>query len=49
MNQQNVKTTSNRKRIADEIMARIGKSVILVFLVRSSCCYLYGWMDHYDI
>lgn len=33
MNQQNVKTTSNRKRIADEIMARIGKSVILVFLV----------------
>ena len=33
MNQQNVKTTSNRKRIADEIMAHIGKSVILVFLV----------------
>lgn len=33
MNQQNTKTTGNRKRIADEIMTHIGKSVILVFLV----------------
>ncbi len=33
MKQQNTKSTGNRKRIADEIMTHIGKSVILVFLV----------------
>lgn len=33
MNQQHTKTPGTRKRIADEIMTQIGKSVILVFLI----------------
>mgnify|MGYP001150759338 FL=1 len=33
MNQQHTKTPDTRKRIADEIMTQIGKSVILVFLI----------------
>ena len=33
MNQQNTQKPATRKRIADEIMTQIGKSVILVFLI----------------
>ncbi|MFG6369226.1 MAG: HAMP domain-containing protein [Lachnospiraceae bacterium] len=33
MNQQTIKTTGTRKRIADEIMMHIGRSVIFVFLI----------------
>lgn len=33
MNQQNTKKPATRKRIADEIMYQIGKSVVLVFLI----------------
>lgn len=33
MNPKNKKTPVTRKRIADEIMTQIGKSVILVFLI----------------
>ena len=44
MNHQNTKTSGNRKRIADEIMARIGKSVILVFLiVAAAVICMAGW------
>lgn len=44
MNQQNTKTTGNRKRIADEIMAHIGKSVIFVFfIVAAVVICMAGW------
>lgn len=44
MNQQNTKTSGNRKRIADEIMARIGKSVIFVFfIVAAVVICMAGW------
>ncbi|MDE7029019.1 MAG: HAMP domain-containing protein [Lachnospiraceae bacterium] len=44
MNQQSTKTTGTRKRIADEIMTQIGKSVILVFLVVAAVAIcMVGW------
>ena len=44
MKQQNTKSTGNRKRIADEIMTHIGKSVILVFLVVAAVAiYMVAW------
>jgi len=44
MNQPKNKNTSNRKRIADEIMTHIGRSVILVFLVVAAVAIcMVGW------
>lgn len=44
MNQPKTKNTSNRKRIADEIMTHIGRSVILVFLVVAAVAIcMVGW------
>lgn len=44
MNQQNTKITGSRKRIADEIMTHIGKSVTLVFLVVAAVAiFMVGW------
>lgn len=44
MNHQNTKTPATRKRIADEIMTQIGKSVILVFLVVAAVAiFMVAW------
>ena len=44
MKQQNTPKTGNRKRIADEIMRQIGKSVIIVFLIVAAVAIcMVGW------